>query len=77
VEDDRDIKQLKYAMIVLQNSLFARKQESVTGVTKQIASKSVTTWRKAIMMKETSGLQLNVAMLKRADCKATSLIKKQ
>jgi hypothetical protein len=57
-------------MIVMQNSLFARRQE----IHKQIklstvTSTLVTTRRQAIAMKET--LHLNIAMLERADCKVT------
>ncbi len=79
MEDDRDqsrnstcnfneLEQLQYAMIVMQNSLFARRQE----INKQIklsTSTLVTTRRQAIVMKET--LQLNLAMLEQADCKVT------
>jgi hypothetical protein len=79
VEDERDqsqnstcifdeLEQLQYAMIVMQTSLFARRQK----INKQIklsTSTLVTTLRQAITMKET--LQLNLAMLERADCKVT------
>ncbi len=79
MEDERDqsqnstcifdeLEQLQYAMIVMQTSLFARRQK----INKQIklsTSTLVTTLRQAITMKET--LQLNLAMLERADCKVT------
>ena len=69
VEDDRDqsrnstcnfneLEQLQYAMIVMQNSLFARRQE-INKQRKQSTSTLVTTRRQAIAMKET--LQLNLA----------------
>ena len=79
VEDDRDqsrnstcifdeLEQLQYAMIVMQNLLFARRQE-INKQIKQSTSTLVTTRRQAIAMKET--LQLNLAMLERAECKVT------
>jgi hypothetical protein len=55
-------------MIVMQNSLFARRQE-INQQIKQSTSTLVTTGRQAIVMKET--LQLNLAMLERAECKVT------
>jgi hypothetical protein len=55
-------------MIVLQNQLFAYRQEIIKQ-TKFCTSKLVTTCRQAIATKET--LQLNLAMLDRADCKVT------
>jgi hypothetical protein len=53
-------------MIVMQNLLFAHRQE-INNQAKLRTSNFVATRRQAIAMKET--LQLNLAMLKRADCK--------
>ena len=63
-----EIEQLQRAMIVMQNALFAHRQE-INNQIKQSTSTMVTTRRQAISMKET--LQLNLAMLERAECKVT------
>jgi hypothetical protein len=79
VEDDRaqsrnpicifdELEQLQHAMIVMQNSLFAHRQE-INRQIKQSTSTLVTTRRQAVAMKET--LQLNLTMLERAECKVT------
>ncbi len=63
-----ELEQLQYAMIVMQNSLFAHTQE-INRQIKQSTGTLVTTHRQAVAMKET--LQLNLAMLERAECKVT------
>ncbi len=79
MEDDRDqsqnstcifdeLEQLQYAMTVMQNSLFKRRQEIKKQI-KRSTSTLVTTRRQEIAMKET--LQLNLTMLERAKCKVT------
>ena len=55
-------------MIVMQNALFAHRQD-INNQIKQSTSTMVTTRRQAIAMKET--LQLNLAILERAECKVT------
>jgi hypothetical protein len=55
-------------MIVMQNALFAHRQE-INNQIKQSISTMVTTRSQAISLKET--LQLNLAMLERAECKVT------
>ncbi len=63
-----ELEQLQHAMIVMQNALFAHRQE-ITNQIKETISTMVTTRRQAVAMKET--LQRNLAMLERAECKVT------
>ena len=63
-----ELEQLQQVMIVMQNALFAHRQE-INNQIKQSTTTMVTTRSQAISLKET--LQLNLAMLERAECKVT------